>query len=263
MANPDADMPMPYEDSEFYIEDWTTRSNFHQHKRAGFWTGDTYVAAIGDSLDMPPPPWGNFATPAPGQHPPAPMRPFEPHTNRGWGAPAWGSTNTPGPFAHKQSQDDPRLPNWEQVSPSGPNPFAHKHSQAEHHWELPQHREDVLHQQVMHSRPRFWDEAYWGRAPRRPRSPHWETASTATGYSACLRDDHRRVMDDNRAPVPSSQIGHQYGSNDAPRIVVSPDLRQAPRASDTHPQAPAMVRCNDPDYVGLDDDIDEDYDYVT
>ncbi|KAJ7197075.1 hypothetical protein C8J57DRAFT_1546272 [Mycena rebaudengoi] len=243
MANTDSDMPGLYDNSEYYIEDRTTRRTFHQHKAAGFWSGDTYVAAIGDSLNVPPPLRGRATLTQPGVNPghsvsvaipaaapaqSAPLCPAANTPNRGWGAPAWGLPS--GPFAHKHAQDGDR------------------------HWESPQHHDNVLRQQAMQSRPRFRDEAHWSGSLQQSRSPHWET--TSSDYASRMRDNHRR------APTPGSAIGHRYGSHDAPRIVPSPELRLAPRGSDAHPQAPDTVRHNDPEYVGSDDGVASDFDYV-
>ncbi|KAJ7222697.1 hypothetical protein C8J57DRAFT_1253646 [Mycena rebaudengoi] len=241
MANTDSEMPAAYDDSEYYIEDRTTRRTFHQRKSAGFWTGDTYVAALGDSLDVPPPPRSHVA--------------LHPGVNPGQHAPLPPTTCGTCPFAHKHAQDSDR------------------------HWESPQHRDDLLRQQAMQTRPRFRNEAHWSGTHQRSRSPHWETSST--DYASRIRDDHRRVTEDNRvrareeavacnrastpnaqAPTPGSLIGHRYGNNDAPRIVPSPELRLAPRDSDVHPLAPETVRCSDPDYVGSDNRPASDFDYV-
>jgi hypothetical protein len=137
MANTDAVMTVPYEDSEFYIEDRRVWSTFHQRKSAGAWIGDTYVAGLGDSLDVPPPPRSQTAVPVaaglsapprmaampdtirapnPTTRAPVAAREYIAPADRGWGASAWG----PAPAA---------------------NPFSHKHSSGDlHHWESPQHQ---------------------------------------------------------------------------------------------------------------------------
>ncbi|KAJ7209332.1 hypothetical protein C8J57DRAFT_1540416 [Mycena rebaudengoi] len=269
MAGQDADMTTPYRDSEYHIKDRAHRNTFHQRKSTGAWMSDTYVTAIGDSLDAPPPP----CSPEPAATPPTayanqvPARPTTKPLTGAWGSPAW---------------------------PQASRPFAHKHTQAaQRHWESPQHREDVLRQNTMQSRPRFRDEPYWsgndrhsehdcGRGKRdrgRGDMPYWEQASSE--FVTRARDDHHRLSDDNRmraredavahnrgntpnaqAPMPSAQIGYRYPNNDVQHIIESPDLRQAPRASDGHPQAPDTVRRNAPDFDGSDDGALPDTDYV-
>ncbi|KAJ7281692.1 hypothetical protein C8J57DRAFT_1500380 [Mycena rebaudengoi] len=272
MAGQDADMTMPYRDSEYeyHIEDRAHRNTFHQRKSTGAWMGDMYVAAIGDSLDVPPPPRGP-----------------EPAANTGANPVPHHTTTTPATPPTAYVNQVPARPTTEPPTGAWGSPAAQRH------WESPQHCEDVLRQNAMQSRPRFRDQPYWSgndRRGERNRSrgehdrsrgdmPHWE--QVLSEFATRVRDDRCRLSDDNRmrahedavacnrgntpnakAPMPSAQIGYRYPNNNVQHIIESPDLCQAPRASNGHPQVPDTVRCNAPDFDGSDDGALPDTDYV-
>ncbi|KAJ7253139.1 hypothetical protein C8J57DRAFT_1237493 [Mycena rebaudengoi] len=243
MTNTDSDMPGLFDDSEYYIEDRTTRQTFHQWKAAGFWTGNTYVVALGDSLDVPPPPRSHTAQGPPGANP--------------------GPTATaasPISVNPMRLGGRDRLPGEEPPVPS------------------PIHRP--------------WTASATGRCRSTVRTccgsmPSPRGTATATNHTGeALPSDHGHLTGNSpaaprgsgttieviartctnvpnaQAPTPSSMIRHQYNGSDAPRIVASPELCLAPRGCNGHPHAPDTVRRTDPDYVGSEDNVASDFDYV-
>ncbi|KAJ7236136.1 hypothetical protein C8J57DRAFT_1530240 [Mycena rebaudengoi] len=222
MANPNSEMPTAYEDSEFYIEDRTTRRTFHQRKRAGFWIGDTYIAALGDSLEIPPPPRGanTGGNPGPGAGTPAPTIAVAlstcPVAIRFPLTMAAAGTGNPPSIARTSYDNTP----YTRACDFGTSPTG----------------AEVTRRHDSHTGS--------------PLTTHPTSAMTTAAWWTTT------------APAPSSLIGHRYSSSDWPRIVASPDLQKAPRGSDAHPQAPSTVRSNDPEYVGSDEGVTSDFDYV-
>ncbi|KAJ6477095.1 hypothetical protein C8R47DRAFT_1075420 [Mycena vitilis] len=271
----DTDMPLPWDDTDFWIED-RGRRGAHLLRgpagSAGYWTaphgGWTYVLPIGAPLNTPPPPRRGVAAQA--------QRPDSPPVQTGTGAALTVQTPTA-----TNSRGNTGRSSTDTQSTDGS-------VDASRHWESPAFRADTARHQRFLNDQRFRDEPHWDprSRPRDSRTAPRDYPEDRTrynervGYSSdrednmrardlrairarpysreARRDDHR--ADDTRKDGARKDERRTEGDNPA-RLFDSPDPHVAPRAPDGHPLAPRAASREhvdellpDPDYVAREDE---------
>ncbi|KAJ7471586.1 hypothetical protein B0H11DRAFT_2237139 [Mycena galericulata] len=252
-AHEDSTMDDPWNDSDDFIEDRTTRGHYHAREEFSRWAGclprPTFVYGRNAALDGPTPPFKKFGRVEnhPGDNPgalqahipgapPIPMPGMAVHPDR----PGRYTPDTGSASGYASRSDDSRAPDMG--------------------------REDDLRYRALSSRDRYSNEPYWddGRFDTRPRfdnRPHHAQRSNNNER----RRDHNFAFADNRVHTrelvrprpntpprtPPSMAVRDIG--DPPRIIPSQDLHLAPRGSDGHPQSAWALRQADPESI-LDED---------